>query len=151
MSKRKTRPKPGPKGASPPQVTAKGPDAYAQQRLDRTRARYQQALRTGTVKTRADGDARAQLEHYMKTRYYLHSVEQKAREVLDEAGISTALYPLYMGFGLRADKICRVHEGETRRLLVQDCLERWVVQGLRRNVLEAVRDYVTGAGSQAEG
>ncbi len=72
----------------------------------------------------------------------LVEIEVRVRQVLNEAGVVTILYPFYLNFGREVFARRLRFAGQSLRIEVDVLLEKWVRRGLDRQVLTRIRDGV---------
>lgn len=72
----------------------------------------------------------------------LVEIETRVRQVLNEAGVVTILYPFYLNFGREVFARRMRFAGRSLLLEVEVLLEKWVHRSLDRQVLERIREEV---------
>ncbi|MCX7732669.1 MAG: hypothetical protein N2248_05855 [candidate division WOR-3 bacterium] len=72
----------------------------------------------------------------------LVEIETRVRQVLNEAGVVTILYPFYLNFGREVFARRLRFAGQSLLIEVDVLLEKWVRRSLDRQVLERIRDEV---------
>ena len=72
----------------------------------------------------------------------LETLENEIKVILGEAGLATILNPSYLNFGRQVYKSCRKFSGGQLLYNADVLLNRWVGEGLDRDILERVRNTV---------
>jgi hypothetical protein len=107
-------------------------------------SRYFRSVRRGSVPCRADGDANSQAANYREAVERAELRAEQIRHILNERGVPLIQFVVYRNFGLHVDKLCRVHSGESLRLMVTDAIARWTCYGCDRDILKQVCSRVFG-------
>ncbi len=82
----------------------------------------------------------AMRRHYEAEQAALWEVETRVRQVLHSADLPSILYPFYLDFGREVFARKRRLAGSSLVREVRVLLEKWVLRGLDRELLNRVRD-----------
>ncbi len=93
----------------------------------------------------------AMIRHYQWEQAALWEVETKVRQVLNSADLPSILYPFYLDFGREVYARKRRLSGSSLVREVRVLLEKWVLRGLDREVLNRVRDEAMSVKGPGEG
>jgi len=104
---------------------------------------------TERVKQVLDRKRQRMLERYAEAMAGVWDVEVRAKQVLNDAGVSTALFVPYLDFArelYRASRVRRI-SGNSFALAAQVLLDKWSARGLNPDVLANIRTQVFDIGA----
>ena len=79
----------------------------------------------------------------------IYAAESAVRAMLNTVGVSTILYPFYLGFGREMWKLTNRINGESAAQEAAIQIAKWVARGLNQSVLESIRYDVFGVSAPA--
>ncbi|MEO0081992.1 MAG: hypothetical protein ABIL25_06850 [candidate division WOR-3 bacterium] len=99
---------------------------------------------TERVKAILDAKRQRMLEHYVAATVEVCEMEAQTRQVLNQAGVHTALYVPYLDYARQLYRLSRVRQvsGNSFALAAQVLLDKWAARGLNPEVLATIRTQV---------
>jgi len=103
---------------------------------------------TERVKQVLDERRQRMFERYVTAMTDVFTMETKTREVLNQSGVSTALYVPYLDFARQLYRLSRSRRisGNSFAVEAQVLLDKWAGRGLNADVLALIRTQVFDIG-----
>jgi hypothetical protein len=103
-------------------------------------AKWDAKFDTTRIKGALDAMRPTMLEHVNAVFPSITSMETQVKQVLDQEGVATILYPSYLNYGRELWSLTKSEiSGTSMQLEALVLLNKWVARGLTQSVLEAIR------------
>jgi len=99
---------------------------------------------TERVKQTLDAQRERMRQRYAAATAVLCMMEDKVKQVLDQAGVHTVLYVPYLDYARQLFKLSRQRgiSGNSATLAAQVLLDKWAARGMNPDVLATIRTQV---------
>ena len=112
--------------------------------IDRQVDAYRLAVDCGVVPKSPRCTADQQVERYRTSREEDAELVARAREILNEVGVSRIVYVWYYAFVRQVTKLARRYTDQVLALETQSITALWCARGLDMSVLNRLREEVLG-------
>ena len=111
---------------------------------ERAASHYARAAERGRVSARRDGNIEEQTEAFHDAMRRQEALDRYVKQVMAGFRVPPMHTVPYCAFARHVARVCREHIGETRRVMVNVAVARWLARGLDENVLKAIVEMVSG-------
>jgi len=108
------------------------------------RQAWEEKFNTERVKQTLDAQRERMKQRYDAATVMLCLMEEKTKQVLDQAGVHTVLYVPYLDYARQLFRLSRQRgiSGSSAVLAAQVLLEKWAARGMNPDVLATIRTQV---------